>query len=133
MKRDGSGRMFPLDEVLTITTGRLVARRHMDAVYEVLNFLTGDNLMTHQLLLALDHCLPLVLEQHPDLAAIKPVDVPADAEHIWPWLEAMEDKYGAERELAPVRDWLYINPIEEACDLVGPEKVIVWPEAPDVE
>jgi hypothetical protein len=38
-------RPFHLGDVLTITTGRLVSPRHMDGVYDVLNFMTGDNLM----------------------------------------------------------------------------------------
>lgn len=41
-------REFPLDEVLTITTSKLVARRRMDAVYDALNYLTGDNLFTRR-------------------------------------------------------------------------------------
>lgn len=125
-------REFPLDEVLTISTGRLVARRHMEAVYDVLNHLTGDNLFTHQLPRALDACLPLVLAQHPDLAEITGEQVPADAEHIWPWVEAMEAKYGKTRSLTPVADWEHRDPIEEACDMVGAEKVYVVPEQSDV-
>jgi len=128
-----AARDFPLDEVLTISTGRLVARRHMDAVYDVLNFLTGDNLFTHQLPRALDSCLPAVLAQHPDLAAIEPVTVPADAEHIWPWLEAMEAKYGKTRALVPLAEWERRDPVEQACDMVGAEKVYVFPEATDGE
>lgn len=110
-------RDFPLDEILTVTTGRLVARRHMAAVYEILNFLTGDDLMTHQLPRALDACLPAVLGQHPDLADIPAVSVPADTEHIWPWVEAMEARYGKTRPLAPIKGWLHQNPIAELCDM----------------
>jgi hypothetical protein len=118
-------RAFPLDEVLTVSTGRLVARRHMDAVYDVLNHLIGDNLMTHQLPRAMDSCQPAVLAQHPDLAEITGAAVPADAEHIWPWLDALAEKYGAERVLVPIADWERRDPIEEACDIVGAEKVWV--------
>ncbi len=38
---------FPLAQVLSITTGRLFC--DMDGIYEILNFLTNDNLFTHQL------------------------------------------------------------------------------------
>jgi hypothetical protein len=44
-----SGRTFDLGDVLSITTGRLVSQRGMDGIYDVLNFMTGDDLMTHQL------------------------------------------------------------------------------------
>lgn len=122
-------RSFPLDEVLTITTGKLVARRRMDAVYDVLGFLTGDQLFTHQLPRALDACLPAVLEQHPDLVEVTADGVPSDPELIWPWLDAMEDRYGKERELVPLASWEHRDPIAEACDLVGADRVFVVSEA----
>lgn len=122
-----TGRAFPLDEVLTVTTGRLVARRHMDGVYDVLNHMTGDNLSTLQLLRAADACLPVVLAQHPDLAAVTADQVPSTAEAIWPWLEALERQYGAERSLVPLAEWEHRDPVEEACDMVGAEKVWVVP------
>lgn len=40
---------FRIDEILTYTTERLVAERHMDAVYDIANFMTGDSIFTHQL------------------------------------------------------------------------------------
>lgn len=127
---DNAAREFPLDEILTVSTGRLVAMRHMDAVYDVLNFLTSDNLFTHQLPRAMDSCKPSVLAQHPDLAEI---DVPDFGEHVLTelprWLEAMKAKYGVTRVLVPVAEWEHRDPVEEACDLVGAEKVYVFPEA----
>lgn len=66
-ERDMASRTFPLDEVITIATGRLVAKRHIDAVYDVLNFMTGDNLFTHQLPRAREECNPYLLTQHPSL------------------------------------------------------------------
>jgi len=122
-------REFPLDEVLTVTTGKLVARRHMDAVYDVLNHLTGDNLLTHQLPRALNACLPAVLAQHTDLAAIRADEVPSDADAIWQWLERMESEHGSSRALTPISDWLYLDPVEELCDMAGTERVYVVPIA----
>jgi len=40
---------FHISDILSITDGRLVSTRHMDGIYEILNFMTGDNLFTHQL------------------------------------------------------------------------------------
>ena len=40
-------KMFDLGAILNITTGRLFT--NMDDVYEVLNYLTGDDICTHQI------------------------------------------------------------------------------------
>ena len=61
---------FHLGDVLSITTGRLVSPRHMDGVYDILNFMTGDNLFTHQLPRASDECKPHLLAQFPQLAEV---------------------------------------------------------------
>lgn len=61
-------RDFDLGDVLSITTGHLVSRRHMDGVYDILNFMTGDNLFTHQLPRAADECKPWLLRWFPELA-----------------------------------------------------------------
>lgn len=112
-------RAFDLADVLTVTTGRLLSPRHMEGVYDILNFLTGDSLFTHQLPRACDFCAPLVLEQHPDLGWITGSIVPADAADIAPWLEAMKERFGAERVLVPLEGWEHQNPIEELADMKG--------------
>lgn len=60
-------KQFHISDVLSITTGRLVSTRHMDGVYDILNFMTGDNLFTHQLPRASDECKPYLLAQFPQL------------------------------------------------------------------
>ena len=128
------GREFPLDEVLTVSTGALLARRHMDAVYDVLNFLTGDNLFTHQLPRALISCQPAVLAQHPDLAEIVVPEWGEDVHaEIMAWLAELETKYGTTRVLVPIAEWEHRDPVEEACDLIGADKVYVFPEATDAD
>lgn len=61
-------KVFPLGDILTITTGRLVAEDGMVAIYRILDYLTQDKLMTHQLPRASDECKPWLLQWHPELA-----------------------------------------------------------------
>ena len=49
-------RDFHIGDILSVTTGRLVSPRRMDGVYDILNFMTGDNLFTHQLPRAAREC-----------------------------------------------------------------------------
>jgi hypothetical protein len=117
-------RAFDLGDVLTVTTGRLLSSRHMDGVYDILDFLTGDTLWTHQLPRATEFCAPRVLAQHPDLASI---DVPEieGQEEVDAWLRGAREQYGATRTLTPLDGWASQNPVEELCDMVGPERVYV--------
>lgn len=131
---------FPLRQVLSITSGRLVC--DMDDVYEILNFITGDNLYTHVLPRAARFAGPLIKEQYPDLAIAETeqnlarlTDLVAGAKVLgesamvgcqrWlDWLVTAGLK--REYEISSHADaWLKMDPIQEAESLVGKEKVII--------
>jgi hypothetical protein len=60
-------RSFHISDVLSVTTERLVSSRHMDGVYELLNFLTGDDVLTHDVPGAMKECEPCLRSQFPAL------------------------------------------------------------------
>jgi hypothetical protein len=108
-------RTFHLGDILTITTGRLVSPTHMQGVHEILDFLTGDTLFTHQLPRACDEAQPELLRQHPDLVDIA---VPGEfdgVEHVGRWLAEQVARFGETREVSPLRpgDHTVIDPIAE--------------------
>jgi hypothetical protein len=117
---------FHLGDVLSVTTGRLVSPRHMDGVYDILNFMTGDNLFTHQLPRASDECKPHLLAQFPQLAEVDASGV--NTKNHKQWLAEQVAKYGEEFEVKPIPKGAhqFKNPIAEATEMMGgPEKVIV--------
>ncbi len=68
---------FPLSAVLTITTGWLLTSspdggNGIGQVYEILNWMTNDNLFTHQLPRACRECEPWLGRWFPELAAEGP-------------------------------------------------------------
>lgn len=137
---------FYLGDVLSVTTGRLLSPRGMDGVYDILNFMTGDNLFTHQLPRAVDECKPHLLRQHPELdspefqLALGELVLMLDTESgkkqpehlITGWLSKQFAVYGEQLEVAPIPPEAHQvrDPIEELAEMVGPEKVIVV-EAPE--
>lgn len=123
-----TSRPYPLADILTVTTGRLLSHRHMDGLYDLLGYMTGDNLFTHQLPRAADVCGPALLAQHPQLANVTPPDG-LDAPDLMAWLTNTERQHGEQLPVAPLADgaWQHRNPIEELCDMVGPEKAFVVP------
>lgn len=105
---------FHLGDVLTITTDLFMPPDGVDAIYRLLNHMTGDNLFTHQLPRAARECKPELLRQHPDLAAITPPEFRDDA-HVWSWLAEQTDRYGTHREVTPMpaADHTRIDPLNE--------------------
>lgn len=124
--RSAQGREFPLADILSVTTERLLSRRHMGGIYDILGYMTGESLMTHQLPRAADACKPVLLQQHPQLNNVAPSQ-DIDAPDLMAWLANAERVHGNTLLVCPVSTWEHQNPIEELCDMVGPEKVFVVP------
>lgn len=124
-------RLFPLAGILSMTTGKLLSRQHMDGIYDIANYMTGDNLFTHQLPRAGEACGPALLTQHPQLADVSPPEG-ASRDALLTWLDTAEAEYGTHLPVAPLtrEQWQRQDPIEELCDKVGPEKVYVLPIDP---
>ncbi|WP_326642958.1 hypothetical protein OG884_05985 [Streptosporangium sp. NBC_01755] len=125
-------RDFHLGDILTITTGRIMSPSGMGGVYEILNWMTGDNLFTHQLGRASHECEGPLLEQHPDLAA---VEIPAEFEgeaHVKAWLAKQVERFGETRPVTPLAlvDHTRIDPITE-MQMMRPDLPIAVVEIPD--
>lgn len=127
---------FPLNVILSVTTGRLLC--DIGRVYEILNHITNDNLFTHQLPRACRFAKPLIESQYPELScqnALKELDnlkvVNSDvlcAINKWlDWLIIVQ-KFKSAYDIASHADaWLRFDPVKELELMVGKERVIqVW-------
>jgi hypothetical protein len=131
-------RTFHLGDILSITTGCLVSPRHMDGVCDILNWMTGDSLFTHQLPRACDECSGPLLAQHPDLAVIVPPESFGDGtkdsaeEAVNRWLAEQVAIYGETREVAPLGDddHTRIDPLTE-LRMIKPDAEVVVIEIPE--
>ena len=108
-------RDFHLGDILSVTTGLLVSPTRMDGIYRILNWMTGDNLFTHQLPRAGEECRQPLLEQHPDLAHVRVPDEFEGEEHVFAWLAEQVNHFGETRPVAPLAelDHTRIDPTEE--------------------
>lgn len=115
---------FDLGDILSITTGMLVSPRRMTGVYEILNWMTDDNLFTHQLPRATVAMRPILLAQHPQLAVI---EVPTlDATTAVDWLTAQKQRFGETLpvEIPPRGSWRYQGAMEELEAMVGKDRIL---------
>jgi hypothetical protein len=122
-------RQFHLGDILSVTTERLVSPRHVDGIYDILNYMTGDNLCTHQLPRANRECAPALLAQHPQLAEVQ---VPASFGEtpetaVAAWLAEQVARFGEMLPVEPLAegDHTHIGPLEELGLMgVSPERIV---------
>lgn len=135
-------RKFHIGDILSITTGYLVSPEHIGGVYNILNFMTEDDLMTHQLPRASDECKPSLIQQFPwvddpeiTVMAIGKLKLMLETETgkkepehlLLGWLSQLSAKYGEYHEVKPLEKYqhVYKDPVQEAVDMVGADKVVV--------
>lgn len=100
-------RTFPLADVLSVTTGRMLSRTRMDGMGALLNYMTGQDRFTDRMiparatLAAANAAKAALIEQRPFLADLKP---PADADpaDLMAWLIEVERVHGEEITVAPL-------------------------------
>lgn len=119
-------KQFHLGHILSITTGALVTPDGtIDGVYEILNFMTNDDLFTHQLPRAADECKPYLLDQFPQLAGITSEGINP---HTWrAWLADKVAKFGERFDVAPISigDHDVIDPIVEFKRMTGRDPISI--------
>lgn len=130
-------RAFHLGDILSITSGYLLSPRHMDGVYDILNFLTGDELLIHQLPRAAEAAGPFLLGRYP-LPLVELTGLAHEARRAladdWTrnseasglpmcecWLLGTLSRLGfAEFEIEPMPagEWLHVDPDKELLAMV---------------
>lgn len=113
-------RTFHLGDLITVVTGHLVSPNHIDAVYDVCDFVTGEAHMTHQLPRASRAITPWLVEQHPWLADIKVPDFAgADERAVFAWLDEQVARYGQQHEVTAMPPGMYVGrePIGELREM----------------
>lgn len=125
-----SSRPFHVGTVLTITTGKLISPNHINDVYDILNFMTGDNLFTHQLPRAMDEVEPelkrQLAEKYPGLEKVEVPEGLDSREKIDIWLAPVITQYGEMIDVWPAPEEAHtrIDPIAELA-MHYPDKEVV--------
>lgn len=119
-------RKFHLGTLLSITTGILLPGEDRSGngigdVYKILDFMEGHDHWTHELPAASRRMEPVLLEQHPWLAEIRPTEEErARMTLIWrAWLDKQVDRYGEWHEVKAVPVKRTKGPIQTAVELIG--------------
>ena len=109
-------KQFHLGDVLSVTTGVLMSPNHMGGVYDILNYMTGDDLYTHQIPRACREVAPVILAQHPSLASVHLNGMPP--QDVAPTLARLVAEHGEWWPLEPMTDYTPKHPLVEAVELM---------------
>lgn len=85
---------FPTAQVLSVVTGRLLGG--IDGVYEILEWMTGGAIFTHQIPGVSDEATPAILRLHPDLSEALKESTQVNRTNWSDWLGIWVDRYGPE-------------------------------------
>lgn len=118
--------------VLSVTVDRFVCD-NIGQIYEILNYITGDNLFTHALPRAGRFAKPFILEAYPELAIPTDKESELDAtgtmerSEVRPfidrWLASLN--LPASYEIESHADaWLAMDPVSELEGMVGKDRVL---------
>lgn len=116
---------FHLGDILSVTTGKLVSPRLMDAVYDVLKFMTGVDHYTHQLPRACREVRPVIIAQHPALGSVTLDDVTTEN-----WKDKLAEQVAVHGEwltLTPMAHYDPTDPLLELASMTEAPIVVVKP------
>lgn len=118
-------RDFHLGDILSITTGRLVSPRHMDGIYDILNYMSGDNLFTHQLPRVMGEARPILLAAHPQLSSVDE-DAEIGPNNVGAWLAAQVALFGEMLPVPKLNEDQHerIDPMSELAEKIHPSRLI---------
>lgn len=116
---------FPAWQVLSITTGRLLG--DIGGVYEILNWMSGDELFTHQLPRVMKEAAPVIVALHPALSAATAEAEQVTGENYKQWLATWVERYGETITVPKLtRDQHErIDPLSELAEKVHPSRIVV--------
>lgn len=117
-------RDFPIAAVISITDGHLVCE--IGGVHELLDWMTGESLMTHQLPRASRECEPFLRAQHPELAAVRVPEGTDAWDKVEAFLRPLRETLGATVAVRPLppAEHTSIDPIDE-LSMMRPDVPII--------
>jgi hypothetical protein len=115
---------FATRDVLSTITGRLMGG--IGGVYEVLNWMTGESVFTHQLPRIGREARPVVVAAHPQLAQAIEEAAQVNPDNYRTWLQTWEDRYGPTIAVPKFTADTHerIDPMSELAEKVHPDNII---------
>lgn len=132
----------PLGHLLTLSTSVPLCTNGQPGLLHLMVYLTQYPLRTHAFRAVMPICRHAVVRQHPWLLRISVPHQIIDTNdwpRLWAWLDAMEQRWGAEHEVGPAElvDWQanghpraprVVDPVGEPIAFPFVNPVLIWEE-----
>lgn len=117
-------RKFHIGDVLSVITNKILPPNGIGGLYNILNYMTGTSVFTHQLPRACEVCKPYILQQHPQLKEVDASEV--TPENCLEWCMEQAQKFGLYLEISPLPKGVFQrkDPYTELVEMAGKERVI---------
>lgn len=119
----GETKEFPTADVLSTITGVLVSP--IGGVYEVLNWMTGESVYTHQIPRICKEAIPVLLKTYPELAQARDEAKAVMPENWQRWLAVWLDRYGSTIAVPKFDADTHeqIDPLSELVEKIHPSRI----------
>lgn len=116
---------FPTEKVISAIAGTLICE--MGGVYEVLNWMSGDSLFTHQLPRVSREARAAMLAHVPSFSRIVDEAEQVNSDNWKEWRDRWVDRYGPTMAVPKMNSDQHerIDPISELAEKVHPSKIVV--------
>lgn len=115
---------FATRDVLSTVTGMLMG--DIGGVYQVLNWMTGESVFTHQIPRISREAIPVVLAAHPTLQQAIDEATQVTPENFASWRDTWEDRYGPTISVPKFNADSHesIDPMSELAEKIHPDKIV---------
>lgn len=121
---------FPTADVLGVITERLLGP--IQGIYEVLGYMSGGPVWTHQIPRISREACPVILAQRPELAVAREEAEQVTPENYGDWLATWIARYGPEITVPRMAadEHENIDPLSELAEKVHPDRIVVVTKEP---
>lgn len=118
-------REFHIGDILSVTHDCLLSPRRMEGVYDILGYMSGEHLFTHQLPRVAREAQPVLRAALPFLDEIDLSDV--NAENYQARLQDIIAKHGEMHPVPTLTDGQHerIDPLSELAEKIHPDTILV--------
>ena len=123
--------IFPLRTILTVTTGLVLTKPKSESskgiadLYDILEYMTGKSVYTHNLTRFIKECSIIILKRYPELNKVNvdQLDTMTEDDKVDLWLEKCETELGLKPvyEIYPINeeDHTIIEPLIELQEMMS--------------
>lgn len=111
---------------MSTVTGVLVSEDGIGCVYEVLNWMTGESVYTHQIPRISREARPVMLALYPNMQSAIEEAERVNGENWREWLAIWTERYGEEIAVPVmnIAEHERIDPMSELAEIVHPDRII---------